>query len=302
MSEVSLSAAVRGLLWAGAGAGIALAVVYTVGAPGRQSASAPTQSSADSSEALRARLTALEQDVANDRKRLEAERARLEAERTRMQVASVAAAPVPATVSASPVAASPVVVPRASAAPAKTKPATRPVEPKIAAAPVEAPRPASEAPRPAEQAPVVHPKRAPTSAEVLASAEGLSARGNYAEAAAMLKPLADQGNVKAQSRLGQMYLEGQGVERNEQEGLRLARNAANLGDAEAQLRIGSLYEQGRGLPQNNFQAYIWYSAAARSGYAAATAPRDRVAGTLQAVEIEQAGKLAAGIVRQSKER
>jgi TPR repeat protein len=137
---------------------------------------------------------------------------------------------------------------------------------------------------------------------VLASAEGFSARGNYAEAAAMLKPLADQGNVKAQSRLGQMYLEGQGVERNDQEGLRLARNAASLGDTDAQLRIGGLYEQGRGVPQNNFQAYVWYSAAARSGNAAASVSRDRVAGLLQAVEIEQAGKLAAAIARQAKER
>jgi hypothetical protein len=277
-------------LWAGVGAGIALAVMYTVGVPGRQPVSAPTQSSTDSSEALRARLAALEQDVANDRKRLEAERARMEAERAGAHAASAAVAPAP------------VVVPRASAAPAKPKPATRPVEPKTAAAPVEAPRPAIEAPRLVEQAPVVQPKRAPTSAEVLANAEGFSARGNYTEAAAMLKPLADQGNVKAQSRLGQMYLEGQGVERNDQEGLRLARNAASLGDADAQLRIGGLYEQGRGVPQNNFQAYVWYSAAARSGNAAASVSRDRVAGLLQAVEIEQAGKLAAAIARQAKER
>jgi len=292
MSEFGLSAAVRGLLWAGAGAGIALAVVYAVGVPGRQPASAPTQSSTDSSDALRARLAALEQDVANDRKRVEAERARLEAEQARAHAASVAVAPAPA----------PVVVQRPSAAPAKPKPATRPVEPKIAAAPVEAPRRAIEAPRPAEQAPVAQPKQAPTSAEVLASADGFSARGHYAEAAAMLKLLADQGNVKAQSRLGQMYLEGQGVERNDQEGLRLARAAASLGDVDAQLRIGGLYEQGRGVPQNNFQAYVWYSAAARSGNAAASVSRDRVAGLLQAVEIEQAGKLAAAIARQAKER
>ena len=92
----------------------------------------------------------------------------------------------------------------------------------------------------------------------------------------MLKPLADQGNVKAQSRLGQMYLEGQGVERNEQEGLRLARNAAKLGDADAQLRMGGLYEQGRGLPQNIYLAYVWYSAALRSGNAAASAHRDQI--------------------------
>ena len=118
----------------------------------------------------------------------------------------------------------------------------------------------------------------------------------------MLKPLADQGNVKAQSRLGQMYLEGQGVERNEQEGLRLARNAAKLGDADAQLRMGGLYEQGRGLPQNIYLAYVWYSAALRSGNAAASAHRDRVAGLLQTAEIEQADKVAADIVRQSKER
>ena len=116
----------------------------------------------------------------------------------------------------------------------------------------------------------------------------------------MLKPLAEQDNAKAQFRLGDMYLDGRGVERNDQEGVRLVRKAASMGDCDAQLRLGEMYFRGQSVPQNNFQAYVWYSAAVRSGKTAASAPQERVAALLQPVEVEQASKVAARVARPQK--
>ena len=102
-------------------------------------------------------------------------------------------------------------------------------------------------------------------------------------------------------RLGDLYLTGQGVERSDELALRFYRGASDAGDSEAQKRMGDMYAKGRGVPQNNFHAYVWYSAAARSGNAAAKVEQERVAAGLQAVEIQQAAKLADRVARPAKE-
>lgn len=313
MSESNIAAAGRGVLWAVTGAALTLAGVLAFGLP-RQSqsplpqvvapAAAPVAAPVDDkSEALRARLAALEQDVAADRKRLaeatqrtEAERQRLEEERARLsRPAPAASAPAPKPR----VAAAPTPAPaKAAVAPAPKKPAVvlvaRPEPPPPTPAPVLTPLPTAPAPQAAP------PK--PTAAETLASAERFSARGSHSEAAAMLKPLAEQDNAKAQFRLGEMYLDGRGVERNDQEGVRLVRKAASMGDCNAQLRLGEMYFRGQSVPQNNFQAYVWYNAAVRSGNAAANAPQERVAALLQPVEVEQAAKVAARLARPQQQQ
>ena len=292
MSDSAFAGATKGLLWAVGGAGIALVAVYTIGLPQRHPAAAPAQPplvapapAEDKSEALRNRLAALEQEVAADRKRLADAMERSQAERAEAERAR----PVERT--AAKTAAAPKVVPA---------PVARAKSPQPVATPVVAPEPVRAAPEPVVP-PVAQPKPAPP-AEMLASAERFAARGSYNEAAAILKPLADQDNARAQFKLGEMYLEGNGVERNEQEGVRMVRKAATLGDGDAQLRMGEMYFRGRGVPQNNFQAYVWYNAAFRSGNNAAAAPQERVAALLQPVEVEQAAKLAARLARPQKGR
>jgi localization factor PodJL len=49
-----------------------------------------------------------------------------------------------------------------------------------------------------------------------------------------------------------------------------------------------MYAGGMGVPTNNNQAYIWYSLAAKSGSATASAERERIARLLQPAEIQQA--------------
>ncbi len=137
---------------------------------------------------------------------------------------------------------------------------------------------------------------------MLASADRAYARGSRSEAIAALKTLVERDYAKAMVRLGDLYLQGEGVERKDQEALSLFRRAANQGDSDARLRLGDMYAIGRGVPQNNFQAYVWYSAAALSGNTAAKANQERAAALLQPVEIQQAGKLVERMVRSPKEK
>ena len=68
--------------------------------------------------------------------------------------------------------------------------------------------------------------------------------GDYATALQLFRPLADQGDVKAQYRLGVMYFHGLGVEQEYAEALNWLRKAADQGDAEAQTGLGLLYNTG----------------------------------------------------------
>jgi TPR repeat protein len=73
--------------------------------------------------------------------------------------------------------------------------------------------------------------------------------------------LGDQGNVIAQSKLGGMYLDGEGVPQDDVEGARWFRKAAEQGHKDSQGMLGAMYARGLGVPQNNVQAYMWFSLA-----------------------------------------
>jgi serine/threonine protein kinase len=145
--------------------------------------------------------------------------------------------------------------PQRASKPAETPPAkaappaeivTRPPPPivPVDAEPIEAPPPIALAkPKPDPQV------------EQLARGEAALARGDYAAALEIFRPLAQSGNSRAQDRLAEMYASGIGVTRN--------------------------YNQ----------AYIWYSLAARGGSTTAPANRDRMVKQLQPVEVQQADRL-----------
>ena len=81
--------------------------------------------------------------------------------------------------------------------------------------------------------------------------------------------LANQGNVVAQTSLGLMYFQGQGVPENFVEALKWFRLAASRGDAIAQYHLGLEYSQGRVVPQHYAMAARWYRLAADQGHALA---------------------------------
>jgi len=127
------------------------------------------------------------------------------------------------------------------------------IRPPPAVLPTE-PDPAESAPAVAMVKPAEVAKLSPQ-AEQLARGEGALARGDYAAALEILRPLAEGGNTRAQVRLAEMYANGHGVKLN--------------------------YNQ----------AYIWYSLAVRGGNTAAAAGRAKMAALLQPAEVKQADKV-----------
>ena len=94
-------------------------------------------------------------------------------------------------------------------------------------------------------------------------------RGDYATVVRELRPLAEQGDAKAQFELGVMYINGLGVPQDYAEAARLYRKAAEQGRAKAQYNLGLMYDNGLGVPQNYAKAVKWYRKAAEQGNAGA---------------------------------
>jgi TPR repeat protein len=92
---------------------------------------------------------------------------------------------------------------------------------------------------------------------------------NYAKAAQIWQPLAEQGDVAAQLKMGSMYAAGMGVERDGTEALKWFHKAEEQGSVEAEFEIGAMYAEGRGVPVNFEKALKWYRSAAEQGYAPA---------------------------------
>jgi hypothetical protein len=89
------------------------------------------------------------------------------------------------------------------------------------------------------------------------------------EAARVYRLSAEQGDAKAQTKLGTMYIYGRGVPKDYAEALRLYRKSADQGDAGGQYGIGLSYFHGQGVPKDDAEAVRWYQKAADQGYAKA---------------------------------
>jgi TPR repeat protein len=81
--------------------------------------------------------------------------------------------------------------------------------------------------------------------------------------------LALVGVSAAQFRLGQVFLEGDGVEVNPKRGNTYLRLAAEQGHADAQYELGISYRDGRGATANRVEAARWFQQAAEQNHAAA---------------------------------
>ncbi len=130
----------------------------------------------------------------------------------------------------------------------------------------------------------------PSYADFQAAVDAYEA-GNYETAYNVLKPLAEQGNVKAQNYLGQMYHRGEIVPRigleddwftwaeiedeknwaerfllvDHKEAVKWYRLAAEQGLAEAQHNLAGMYYRGEGVPQDYKEAVKWWRLAAEQG-------------------------------------
>ncbi|MCL2075475.1 MAG: sel1 repeat family protein [Betaproteobacteria bacterium] len=81
-----------------------------------------------------------------------------------------------------------------------------------------------------------------------------------------LTQMAEAGDVRAQTDLGFMYAEGQGVPQDFQEAANWFRKAADKGYVVAQFSLGSMYDNGEGVRQDLRQALNWYQKAAEQGF------------------------------------
>ncbi len=117
-------------------------------------------------------------------------------------------------------------------------------------------------------------------------------RGDYAAALDEWRPLADQGNPKAQNGLSHMYRNGLGVPQDHAEAAKWVRMAAEQGHILAQFGLGLMYAEGQGVAQDYVQALMWWSLAASQGDGFMAMGRFRLASEMTSAQIAKAEKLA----------
>jgi len=129
------------------------------------------------------------------------------------------------------------------------------------------------------------------SADPLHDGVAAAERGDYTTALRLIRPLAEGGDALAQSQLGFMYYQGQGVTQDNREAVKWYRLSAEQGNAFGQYHLGLMYAEGKDI----LHAYMWLNLAASNlrgeeGQKAVTA-RDDVAKRLTAQQIERAQEM-----------
>ncbi len=105
-------------------------------------------------------------------------------------------------------------------------------------------------------------------AQVILGNMYLDGRGVEADgerAAQWFLKAAEQGNAEAQAALGGMYLFGMGVEKDVKQAFRWTSKAAERGDADSQCALGRMYALGIGVAKDKNKAIEWYRKAAEQG-------------------------------------
>jgi uncharacterized protein len=123
-------------------------------------------------------------------------------------------------------------------------------------------------------------------------AKGLGVPRDYKQAANWLNKAALQGNADARNDLGVLYDIGRGVAADPKEAARLYREAAERGHGAAQLNLASLYQEGRGVSRDPIEAYAWANAAGELGELRAQKLLDSVAKQMTPAQINQAQQRA----------
>ena len=122
---------------------------------------------------------------------------------------------------------------------------------------------------------------------------GLGVRRNGGEALKWFHKAAEKGNAEAEYYLGKLYgTQQSGVEMDQNESTKWYRKAAEDGNADAQYAMGAKYFKGEGLPMDYVMGYAWMDVAARQGHYAAPNYRDLIALILSTEDIAKAKALS----------
>ena len=123
--------------------------------------------------------------------------------------------------------------------------------------------------------------------------------GDYDTAFAEFFPLAEAGNTDAQTVLGVMYNEGNGVAQDDAEAVKWWRLAAEAGYVDAQFKLGMMYANGSGISQDYRRAYMWLNLAAAEGHEDASKGCDMVANCMTPEQIAEAQEMAEKCLAQN---
>jgi len=119
---------------------------------------------------------------------------------------------------------------------------------------------------------------------------------NYVLSAEIFLPLAEQGDARAQTYLGVMYLRGQGVPQNFQVAAYWLHLASEAGLPAAQYFLGLMYDKGQGVAQDFVLAHAWLNlAVAHAGPSLRSRwvlIRDAVASKMSEWQLAEARRLA----------
>lgn len=112
------------------------------------------------------------------------------------------------------------------------------------------------------------------------------------EAVKWYRLAAEQGDADLQNSLGLMYQNGNGILKDYTESLKWHRLASEQGDADGHYFLGHMYANGSGVLQDNIAAHMWYNIASANGHEKAGGYRDEREGLMTASDISKAIDMA----------
>ena len=116
-------------------------------------------------------------------------------------------------------------------------------------------------------------------------------RQDYKSAVKLWRKVADAGDSSAQSLLGAMHAQGQGVPQDYAEAIRWYRLAAAQGEVKAQAKLGYMYANAQGTGRDYVRAYVWSSLAVIGGQKEAVKVRDSAEQSLSLEQFATAKRL-----------
>ena len=102
---------------------------------------------------------------------------------------------------------------------------------------------------------------------------GSGVKKDYEKAVYWFRKAAEQGHAPAKCNLGWMYSHGSGVKKDLEKAVDWFREAADQGFAQAQCNLGVMYDYGYGVKKDLEKAVSWYRKAADQGRRNAVGPQ-----------------------------
>lgn len=113
---------------------------------------------------------------------------------------------------------------------------------------------------------------------------------------------AEQGDIRAQIHLANMYYKGQGVVQNYKEAAKWYRLAAKQGNVKAQVKLANMYYKGEIVSMDLIHAYMWFDIASVNGDKDAIKGKKLMSTKMSIQPIEYAQELAKKCIANNYKR